>query len=61
MPEPETHTPVRRVRIPNLLWMKFGEVAGTRGRSAVLIEFIRWYVGEPKAKLPKPPKKPAAE
>jgi hypothetical protein len=52
----ENHTPGRLIRVPGRYWEAFGELAGERRRSAVVLEFIRWYVGEPGARLPKPPK-----
>lgn len=55
MPNPENHTPVRPVRIPDHIWARFGEVAGDRRRSALINEFIAWYTGQPGAKMPKRP------
>lgn len=54
---PETHTPAHAIRIPTEDWRKFGETAGDRRRAPVLLEFIRWYNGEPGAKMPRPPKR----
>jgi hypothetical protein len=44
------------VRVPEELWIKFGEATGRAGtdRSAVLREFIRWYVRERRT----PPERP---
>lgn len=56
----ENHTPGRLIRVPGRYWEAFGKIAGERRRSAVVLEFIRWYIGEPGARLPKPPKATAA-
>ena len=42
------------VRVDEDLWARFGAVADP-DRSAVLREFIAWYVREPGAKLPARP------
>ena len=42
------------IRVDETLWERFGELAEP-DRSAVLREFIRWYVGEPDAQAPKRP------
>ena len=42
------------VRVDEDLWSRFGEVAEP-DRSAVLREFISWYVRDPGAKMPKRP------
>ena len=47
-------TPLKRMRVDDDLWSQFGELAAP-DRSAVLREFMRWYVREPGAKLPKRP------
>lgn len=53
-------TPLHRFRADGALWEKFGE-AVKRGpdpeadMSKVLRQFLRWYVGEPGAKLPERP------
>jgi len=53
-------TPLRRFRAPDDLWERFGN-AVERGpdpeadMSKVLRQLIRWYVGEPGAKLPERP------
>jgi hypothetical protein len=41
------------LRIEPSLWQRFGEVAANR--SEVLRDFIRWYIGEKGAKMPKRP------
>lgn len=56
MPLPDTHTPHRMIRIPDLRWNRFGALVGLRDRSRVINEFVAWYNGEPGAKCPKPPK-----
>lgn len=42
------------IRVPDALWQRFGELAEP-DRSAVLREFIRWYVREPGAQMPRRP------
>ena len=41
------------VRMAHDLWESFGEVVDNR--STVLREFVRWYVREPGAKMPRRP------
>ncbi len=48
-------TPTHPIRISRDLWRRFGEIAKP-SRTAVLREFIRWYVGERGAKMPRRPK-----
>jgi hypothetical protein len=36
----------RQVRIPDDVWARFEVVAGRGKRSAVIVELIRWYLGE---------------
>lgn len=55
-------TPHRQVRADDALWDAFGDAverSGAADRSAVLREFMRWYVREPGAKMPRRP--PAGE
>lgn len=52
----DTHTRHRPIRVDADLWAAFGRLVGERNRSAVIRDFIRWYVGERGAKLPRPPK-----
>jgi hypothetical protein len=52
----DTHTRHRPIRVDDELWAAFGALVGDRNRSAVIREFLRWYVGERGAKLPRPPK-----
>lgn len=59
-PDTDTHTPHRPMRVPQSRWEAFGAIVGLRHRTRVVNEFIAWYVGEPGAKLPRPPK-PSAE
>lgn len=40
MPEPDTHTPIQRLRAPAERWKRFGEVVGNRGRSADLNAYM---------------------
>lgn len=51
----DTHTPAVPLRIPRDDWQRFEGTAGPRNRTAVVIEFIRWYNRDPGAKLPKRP------
>ncbi|HEY9473132.1 MAG TPA: hypothetical protein VIS06_04685 [Mycobacteriales bacterium] len=50
-------TPVQGFRLDRDLWDRFGEVTGNSGtdRTAVIRDFIRWYVGEPGVKRPTRP------
>lgn len=50
-------TDLQSFRLPAQLWKRFSDVAKERGtnRSEVLRSFIRWYVGDPDAKLPERP------
>jgi predicted DNA-binding protein len=45
------------LRVPEDLWQRFGELAAAAGtdRSALLREFIAWYVREAGAPLPRRP------
>ena len=54
---PTRGTPTRPIRIEPALWDQFGEAAASEGtdRSAALRDFIRWYVREAGAKMPKRP------
>lgn len=40
MPEPDTHTPLQRLRVPKERWERFGGVVGNRGRSADLNAYM---------------------
>ena len=60
VPRPRTGvTPLKRVRVPDELWNDLGEQATALGtnRSAVIIAFIRWWLGKDGAKLPERPGK----
>lgn len=46
-------TPMHTIRIDADLWTAFGVAANDR--TAVLREFIRWYVRDPGAKAPRRP------
>jgi hypothetical protein len=54
---PTRGTPTRPIRIEPALWESFGGATAEQetDRSAVLREFIRWYVGETGAELPERP------
>jgi hypothetical protein len=58
---PTRGTPTRPIRIDPRLWEQFGAAAGTDQRSPVLRDFIRWYVHEPGAKMPKRPAAPGTD
>jgi len=54
----EGKTPHRGIRVEDDLWDAFEGATKRRGepdRSTVLRDFIRWYVHEPGAKIPKRP------
>jgi len=53
-------TPTRPIRIDLDLWEEFGKVAEP-DRSAVLRDFVRWYIREPGAKMPRRPDPSAPE
>jgi hypothetical protein len=48
---------MRAFRLAEALWERFGEAARRAGsdRGSVLREFVRWYVGEAGAKMPRRP------
>jgi hypothetical protein len=53
-------TNYRKFRAPDDLWKRFGDAVENSpdpeaDMSKVLRQFLRWYVGEPKAKLPDQP------
>jgi hypothetical protein len=50
-------TPLRRVRVDEELWEEFGDLA-LPDRSAVIRQFMRWYVRERGARLPDRPPAP---
>lgn len=45
--EQETHTPHRNVRVPDEQWVPFGFIAGARGRSEWVKDFIALVLEEP--------------
>lgn len=47
-------TPLQNIRVDRDLWETFRRTAEPN-RSAVLREYIRWYVREPGAKMPRRP------
>ncbi|RCG27200.1 hypothetical protein DQ384_26130 [Sphaerisporangium album] len=51
----DTHTRHRPIRVDTELWEAFGRLVGVRNRSAMIRDFIRWYIGIPGAELPKRP------
>jgi hypothetical protein len=53
-------TPLRKFRADNELWEKFNNAVqrspdAEADMSKVLRQFVRWYAGEPGAKLPERP------
>ncbi|MFF3665392.1 hypothetical protein [Microtetraspora malaysiensis] len=54
----DTHTPHRPIRVEADLWEEFGRLVGPRNRSAIIRDFIRWYIRERGAKLPERPTEP---
>ena len=56
----EGKTPVRNLRAEDDLWGSFGAACAAAGidRSTALRDFMRWYMREPGAKLPKRPDPP---
>lgn len=55
----DTHTRARPLRIPDDDWHKFEQTAGAGQRTAVVLQFIRWYNREPGVEFPERP--PAKE
>lgn len=51
---PPPGTKLQNFRVEPDLWARFGETADP-DRSALLREFIRWYIREPGAKMPRRP------
>jgi len=53
----DNSTPTRPIRVPLDLWDEFGDVAGELGsnRTALILEFMRWMVRRPGARLPRRP------
>jgi hypothetical protein len=49
VPQPETHTTIRSIRM-GALWDDLEKVVGKRGRSALFAEFAAWYLRKPGAK-----------
>lgn len=56
-------TPIQRFRMDTEPWQRFGELADAEGtdRSAVLRQFVLWYIGTPKVKAVRRPAVAAAE
>ena len=54
---PETHTQPRQIRIPDGDWHDFEAAAIEAGTtsSALVQNFIRWYLHRPGARMPKRP------
>lgn len=48
---------MRAFRLAEALWIRFGEAAKAAGtdRGSLLREFVKWYIGEAGAKIPKKP------
>lgn len=47
------------LRLDRALWEEFGDLV--EDRSAVLRQFVQWYVRRPDAKMPRRPGEPARE
>lgn len=64
VPRPATgKTPVRNLRVVSEVWEPALDAAREQGRTLtdVIIQFLRWYLRMPGAKLPeRPPRKPPA-
>ena len=56
-------TPTRPVRLDDEDWEGLGEVAAAKGtnRSALIRDFVRWFLGRPGAELPERPAASARE
>jgi hypothetical protein len=54
---PSKGTDRRGIRVDRSLWQRFGQATVERedGRSGVLREFMRWYLGDEGAQLPQRP------
>ena len=54
---PGRGTPLACIRVPEQTWKQFAEVARANGtdRSALIRNFIDWYLRHPDAKAPKRP------
>lgn len=46
MPNPDSHTPIQRLRAPQDRWERFGEAVGNRRRSAELNAYMEWRIGQ---------------
>ena len=57
MPD-QPKTPHRAIRVDDDLWAAFGDA--TDDRSGTIRGFIRWYVRQPGAKMPKRPSEEAS-
>lgn len=56
---PEDHTPIRRIRVSDERWEALEKSVGSRGRSALINDFIAWHLRERGAK--KPPQTPRTD
>lgn len=56
-------TPIQRFRLDAEPWQRFGDMAEAAGtdRSAVLRQFVLWYIGTPKVKAVRRPTVEPAE
>jgi hypothetical protein len=59
-------TTLRKFRADDELWVKFGDAVrrspdAEADMSKVLRQFVRWYAGEPGARLPERPEPAAGE
>lgn len=55
--EKDTHTKPRQIRIPDADWRELEKAAAQAGttRSALVQDFVRWYLRREKATLPRRP------
>lgn len=54
---PTRGTPTRPIRVEADLWDRFGALAeaNSTDRSALIRDFMHWYCGDPKARMPRRP------
>lgn len=55
MPEPDSYTKHRPIRIEDSLWDALGAVVGSRKRGALVRDLVRWWLRVPGAKMPARP------
>jgi len=55
MPEPDSYTRHRPIRMEAALWDALGDVVGKRKRGALVRDLVRWWLRVPGAKMPPRP------